>query len=50
MNEIEAMITKISNELDRIELELNMNQEAIESIEIETRLLKAELDYMAEGW
>jgi hypothetical protein len=50
MNEIEAIIKKISSDLDRIELELSMNQEALESIEIEARLLKAELDYMAEGW
>jgi hypothetical protein len=49
MNEIQLMIDKITKDLDRIELELNMNQEALESIEINARLLKAELDYLAEG-
>jgi hypothetical protein len=49
MNEIEAEIARISKELDRIELELNMNMEALESIEVEARLLKTELDYLAEG-
>ncbi len=42
------MIDKISKDLDRIEIELNMNMEALESIEIEARLLKAELDYLSE--
>jgi hypothetical protein len=49
MNEIQLIIDKITKDLDRIELELNMNQEALESIEINARLLKAELDYLAEG-
>jgi hypothetical protein len=49
MDEIQAMIDKISKDLDRIEIELNMNMEALESIEIDARLLKAELDYLAEG-
>ena len=49
MNDIQAMIDKISKDLDRIELELNMNQEALESIEISARLLKEELDYLAEN-
>jgi hypothetical protein len=49
MDEIQLIIDKITKDLDRIELELNMNQEALESIEINARLLKAELDYLAEG-
>ena len=49
MNEIKAMIDKISKDLDRIEVELSMNQEALESIEISARLLKEELDYLAEN-
>ena len=49
MDEIQSQIDKISKDLDRIELELNMNQEALESIEISARLLKAELDYIIEG-
>ena len=40
------MIDKISKDLDRIEIELNMNIEALESIEIEARLLKAEIEYL----
>lgn len=49
MNETEAIIEKISRDLDRLEMEITMNQEAIESIEINARLLKEELDYRAEG-
>lgn len=49
MDEIQLIIDKITKDLDRIELELNMNQEALESIEINARLLKTELDYLAEG-
>jgi hypothetical protein len=49
MDDIQSIIDKISKDLDRIELELNMNQEALESIEISARLLKEELDYLAES-
>jgi len=48
MDDIEQEFAKISKKLDQIELELNMNIEALESIEISARLLKAELDYLAE--
>jgi hypothetical protein len=48
MNEIEQELANISKKLDQIEIELNMNIEALESIEISARLLKAELDYLAD--
>jgi hypothetical protein len=46
MDELEQEFAKISKKLDQIELELNMNIEALESIEISARLLKAEIDYL----
>ena len=49
MDDIQSMIDKINKDLDRIELELSMNQEALESIEISARLLKEELDYLTEN-
>ena len=49
MTELEELLDKITKNLDRIELELNMSAEAIESIEINARLLKEELDYLAEN-
>ena len=44
-----AEIAKISRELDRIDIELNMNREALQSIEIDLMLFKTELDYLTEG-
>jgi chromosome segregation ATPase len=49
MNDFEQEINKITNNLDRLELEIAMSQEALESIEIRLRLLNAELDFEAEG-
>jgi hypothetical protein len=49
MNEFEAAIAEISKKLDKIELEIAMSQEAVESIEIRLRLLNTELDFEAEG-
>jgi hypothetical protein len=42
-------IKEISQKLDAIEIELFMNQEAAESIEMDLRFLKAQLDYETEG-
>lgn len=49
MNEFEAEITEINKKLDRLELEISMSQEALESIEIRLRLLSTELDFETEG-
>jgi ABC-type Zn uptake system ZnuABC Zn-binding protein ZnuA len=49
MNEIEAEIKELSKKLDQLEIELAMNMEALESIEVDIMLFKAELDYLAEG-
>ena len=46
---IEDELAKIKKDLDRIELELAMNAEGIESIEMSLRLLETELDYKNEG-
>jgi hypothetical protein len=40
---------RISRMLDAIEMELEMNKEAIESIEISLILMKTELDYCLEN-
>ena len=50
MNEFEAEIIEVSKKLDKLELEIAMSQEALESIEIRLRLLNTELDFEAEGW
>ena len=50
MNEFEAEIAELSKKLDSLELEINMSQEALESIEIRLRLLNTELDFETEGW
>ena len=42
---IEDDLNKIKRDLDRIDIELAMNKEAIESIEMDLRFLLAELDY-----
>ena len=44
-----AEIAKISRELDRIDIELSMNRETLQSIEIDLMLFKTELDYLTEG-
>jgi hypothetical protein len=49
VNDFEAEIAEISNKLDRLELEIAMSQEAVESMEIRLRLLSTELDFEAEG-
>jgi hypothetical protein len=38
-------IYEISKKLDEIEIEIAMNQEALESIEMNIRFLKTELDF-----
>jgi predicted nucleic acid-binding Zn-ribbon protein len=50
MNEFEAEIAEINKKLDRLEAEIAMSQEAVESIEIRLRLLSTELDFETEGW
>ena len=47
--EIEKELAKIKKDLDRIELELAMNSEGIESIEMSLRLLEVELDHDIRG-
>jgi putative hemolysin len=49
VNEFEAEIAEISKKLDRLELEIAMSQEAVESIEMRLRLLSTELDFESEG-
>ena len=49
MNEFEDEVAEVSKKLDRLELELAMSQEALESIEIRLRLLYAELDFETGG-
>jgi hypothetical protein len=48
MNDFEQELDKINKNLDRLELEIAMSQEALESIEIRLRLLNTELDFEAE--
>lgn len=45
MKEIEQELKEIHRLLDQVELELQMNAEAIESIEMSLRFLIAEIDY-----
>jgi archaellum component FlaC len=49
MDSFEQELTKISNKLDNLELEIAMSQEALESIEIRLRLLNTELEFEANG-
>ena len=42
---IEEELNSIKKDLDRIEMELVMNAEAIESIEMSLRFLQAEMDH-----
>jgi hypothetical protein len=48
MNSFEQELDKINKNLDRLELEIAMSQEALESIEIRLRLLNTELDFETE--
>ena len=50
MNEFEAEVAELSKKLDRLELEIAMSQEALESIEIRLRLFSTELDFETKGW
>ena len=49
MNEFEAEIAEINKKLDKLEFEIALSQEAVESMEIRLRLLSTELDFEAEG-
>jgi len=48
MNDFEQELDKINKNLDRLEFEIAMSQEALESIEIRLRLLSTELDFEIE--
>lgn len=45
MKEIEQELKEIKKLLDQVDMELQMNAEAIESIEMSLRFLMAEMDY-----
>ena len=49
MKKPEDILNSIKKDLDRIEMELAMNAEAMESIEMSLRFLQAELDYDLRG-
>jgi hypothetical protein len=48
-NNIWEQLGQIKKDLDSIDMQLAMNNEAIESIEMELRFLQTELDYEARG-
>jgi|694.fasta_scaffold10041_15 hypothetical protein len=48
-NNIWDQLRAIKKDLDAIEMQLEMNTEAIESVEMELRFLQTELDYEARG-
>lgn len=48
MNNFDAEIVRLNKILDKLDIELAMNAEALESIEMRLRLLKIELDYQTE--
>lgn len=48
-NDIWEQLKQIKKDLDTIDMELAMNNEAIESIEMELRFLQTELDYDTRG-
>ena len=48
-NNIWEELRSIKKDLDAIKMQLSMNNEAIESIEMELRFLQTELDYEARG-
>jgi cob(I)alamin adenosyltransferase len=45
MNDIFKQLQEIKKDLDKIDMELAMNQEAMQSLEMEIRFLEAEIDY-----
>ena len=47
MDDIWKQLSQIKKDLDSIETELQMNSEAIQSVEMELRFLQTELDYEA---
>lgn len=49
MKDIWASLSQIKKDLDAIDMQLAMNNEAIESIEMELRFLQAEIDFENEG-
>ena len=49
MNSFEKEVAELRKLLDAIDIELAMNAEALESIELDLRFLKTELDYEAWG-
>jgi hypothetical protein len=49
MDNIWEQLKSIKKDLDAIDMQLIMNNEAIESIEMELRFLQAELDHYSEG-
>lgn len=49
MTDIWEELRQIKKDLDAIDIQLAMNNEAIESIEIELRFLQTELDFQDEG-
>lgn len=48
MNEIEKRIKEIKKLMDQVDIELQMNSEAIESLEMRLRFLSTQFDY--EFW
>jgi hypothetical protein len=49
MDDVWEQLKSIKRDLDKIDMELDMNNEAIESIEMELRFLQAEIDYQNRG-
>jgi hypothetical protein len=49
MTDIWEELRQIKKDLDAIDMQLAMNNEAIESIEMELRFLQTELDFQDEG-
>jgi hypothetical protein len=48
VDDFEKTLRSISDKLDKIELELEMNAEAIEAIELNVMFLKAEIEFEEE--
>lgn len=49
MEDIWENLKQIKKDLDAIEMQLAMNNEAIESIDMELRFLQTEIDFENEG-
>lgn len=49
MEDVWENLKQIKKDLDAIEMQLAMNNEAIESIDMELRFLQTELDFENEG-